>query len=75
MGSSSPIMAVFSCSKNGSLFERYPIEFYKKPLLAIEDKHLKDGTKGQNQVIKAGMDVFPHSSEIRNSNRSNKKTE
>lgn len=73
MGSTSPIMAIFSCSKNGSVFERYPIEFYNKPLLAIENKHLKDTEKAKNQIIKAGLDVFPHTSEIKSSNKSNKK--
>ncbi len=39
MGGKSPIMAVFSYDKNLSLFQKHPIAFYKKPILAIEDKH------------------------------------
>lgn len=73
MGSTSPIMTIFSCSKNGSIFERYPIEFYNKPLLAIENKQLKNTEKAKNQIMKAGLDVFPHTSEIKSSNKSNKK--
>lgn len=29
--------------------------------------------KVKDQIIKAGLDVFPHTVEIKNSNRSNKK--
>jgi hypothetical protein len=39
MGGKSPIMTVFSYDRNLSSFKKHPIIFYKKPILAIEDKH------------------------------------
>jgi hypothetical protein len=39
MGGKSPIMTVFSHDRNLSFFQKHPISFYKKQILAIEDKH------------------------------------
>ncbi len=35
MGSTTPIMSVISYEKNGGSFKKYPILFYKKPILAL----------------------------------------
>ena len=73
MGGKSPIMTVFSYDKNFSLFQKHPITFHKKPILAIEDKHETTEEKIQNQIAKAEVNVFPHASEYKEGNRSDKK--
>lgn len=40
MGGTTPIMAIFSLDREALSFQKHPIKFYEKPILAIEDKHL-----------------------------------
>jgi len=75
MGGKSPIMSIFSYSSNQTKFSRYPIHFYQKPLLAIEDSHDHKPHQIKKKITNAEINVFPHAGEYKNVNKINKKQE
>ena len=72
MGGKSPIMAVFSHIKNKTEFYKHPLDFYKKTILAIEDKHEDKINDIKSHLNKASVDIFPHTSQYKNANKINK---